>query len=68
MRNRFINLLFTVVTVHMLAGCTTRAWYEAMQGKAKQACLRQPPSEQARCEANLHKDDFETYEKHRSQK
>ena len=51
MRNRFINLLFTVVTVHMLAGCTTRAWYEAMQGKAKQACLRQPPSEQARCEA-----------------
>jgi hypothetical protein len=68
MPNRFINLLFIVMAGHMLAGCTTRAWYEAMKGKAKQECLHQPPSEQTRCESNLNKEDFETYEKNRSQK
>jgi hypothetical protein len=68
MPNRFSILLFIVVTGHIVAGCTTRTWYEAMQGKAKQDCLHQPSSEQARCEANLNKADFETYEKHRSQK
>ena len=67
-KSRCVGLLFLVTTVSMVAGCSTRAWYEAMQEKAKQDCLHQPPSEQARCEVNRNKDDFQTYEKNRTQK
>lgn len=68
MPTHFCTLLFIVMMIPMLLGCTTRAWYDGVQATAKQACQRQPPSEQERCESNLNKDDFDTYEKNRTRK
>lgn len=68
MPTHFRTLLFIVMMIPMLPGCTTRAWYDGVQATAKQACQRQPPSEQERCESNLNKDDFDTYEKNRTRK
>jgi hypothetical protein len=67
MRNKYGALLL-IATLHMAPGCTTRAWYTTVQASAKQACLREPASEQERCEARLNKSDFDAYEKHRSRK
>ena len=56
-----------LLLVLMLPACSTRAWYQTVQATARQECQRQPPAEQARCEAQLNKDDFETYEKMRQE-
>jgi hypothetical protein len=58
----FLSIPFVVC----LPGCTARGWYEGMQNSAKVACQQQPSSEQARCEARLNKQDYDTYEKNRS--
>ncbi len=49
-----------------VTGCSTRAWYGGMQQSAYSACQRQPSSEQARCEARLNRQDYETYVKSRA--
>lgn len=49
-----------------LPGCTTRSWYDGMQNSARLACQQQPSSEQARCEARLNQQDYDTYEKSRA--
>lgn len=54
------------VIFSLLSGCTTRAWYETMQATAKQACRKEPPSEQERCEARLNRMEYEQYEKQRA--
>lgn len=59
------GLLLLVLTIPLLPACSTRAWYQTVQATARQECQRQPPTEQARCEAQLNKDDFESYEKAR---
>jgi hypothetical protein len=63
MPHRFKMFLLIVLAIQMLPGCTTRAWYEGVQATAKQACLREPPAEQARCESRLNKQDFDSYVK-----
>jgi len=65
MPNNFRAFLLAVLTVQMLPGCTTRAWYETLQVTSKQACQRQLPTEQERCESRLNKEGFDTYEKNR---
>jgi hypothetical protein len=64
---RNLRLCFlSLLMVACLPGCTTRGWYEGMQSSARMACQQQPSSEQARCEARLNKQDYDTYEKNRS--
>lgn len=67
MRKHFNVSLVVIFLISTLQGCTTRAWYETMQSAAKQSCRHQPPSEQERCEARLNSEDYDTYEKRRSQ-
>lgn len=62
----FRRLFIVLVATQLLAGCTTQAWYYGMQNAAKQTCLRQPASEQERCDARLNKQDYDTYEKNRT--
>lgn len=62
----FGGQLFFVCLILAVQGCTTRTWYESMQSAAQQSCRNQPPPEQARCDARLNKDDFDTYQKKRS--
>jgi hypothetical protein len=68
MPNHFRFLFMVIVAIACLPGCTTRAWYDGMQFSAKQSCERQPPSERERCEARLNKQDYDAYEKQRTQK
>jgi hypothetical protein len=63
MLNKVGVLVFIGLVVQELPGCTTRALYEGVQATAKQACLREPPSEQERCESRLNKQDFDSYAK-----
>jgi hypothetical protein len=64
---KFSLLCFVAMaTALLLQGCTTRAWYDGLQHSARQACLSQPSSEQARCEARLNRQDFDSYEKQRA--
>jgi hypothetical protein len=67
MHKHFNLSLFVIFLISTLQACTTRVWYNSVQSAAQQSCRHQPPSEQARCEARLNKDDFDTYEKRRSQ-
>jgi hypothetical protein len=63
--HRLGTILLLALTVLMTPACTTRAWYEGIQATAKQACRREPLSEQERCESRLNKADFEAYQKNR---
>jgi hypothetical protein len=64
---KYYSRSFVVIAVaFLLQGCTTRAWYDGLQHSARQACLGQPSSEQARCEARLNRQDFDSYEKQRA--
>lgn len=60
-------LLLTALLLSALSGCSARQWYDGAQTMAKQNCQRQPPSEREQCEARLSKDDYDTYEKQRTQ-
>ena len=51
----------------LLTGCSASAGYRIMQETAKQNCQKQPPTERDKCEARIDKEDYETYEKNRSQ-
>lgn len=62
LRRFFLPILLLVC----LPGCTTRAWYDGMQHSARTTCQQQPSSEQARCEARLNKQDYDSYETSRS--
>jgi hypothetical protein len=64
---KFFPRCFVVIAaIFFLQGCTTRAWYDGLQHAAQQACLSQPSSEQARCDARLNRQDFDRYEKQRT--
>lgn len=60
-----ITALSLAVVATLAAGCSAKMAYQSMQEAAHQQCLRQPDSEQARCEAQIVKDDYETYNKKR---
>lgn len=64
--HKFNAVLLVALAPAVLCGCTAGTVYRTMQAAAWQACMRQPPSEQERCEARINKDDFETYERNRS--
>ncbi len=49
-----------------LCGCTSSTGYHTVQHMARQSCLKQPPSEQALCEARLNRKDHDSYEKERA--
>jgi hypothetical protein len=62
----FRLFLCLIPVIACVPGCTARSWYEGMQNAARVACQQQPSSEQARCEARLNQQDYDTYEKNRS--
>jgi hypothetical protein len=66
---KWVNGFFLVlVATAVLAGCTSRSWYEGLQNSAAQACQTGPSSERASCEARLNKQDYDAYEKQRTAK
>jgi hypothetical protein len=57
-----------VMAATALSGCTTRAWFDGLQMRARQSCQTQPDAERARCEARLPAPDFARYEQQRGVK
>jgi hypothetical protein len=68
MPKRVYGFLILLTATAVLAGCTTRAWYEGLQNSAAASCQTQPSSERARCDARLNKQDYDSYEKQRTAK
>ena len=62
----YLRIACLAIFAAVLSGCTTEMAYLSVQAAAKQQCQRQPPSEQAACQARLNKDDYDTYTKQRS--
>lgn len=60
------HLASVIAVLASLTACTTRSWYDGMQNSARVACQQQPSSEQARCEARLNQQDYDSYEKNRA--
>jgi hypothetical protein len=65
MRNSLNKLAMLAMALSACAGCTTQAWYAGAQASARQACLHEAPSEQARCEARINKTEFDAYDEER---
>lgn len=68
MPKRVYGFLILLAATAVLAGCTTRTWYEGLQNSAAQSCQTGPSSERASCEARLNKQDYDAYEKQRTAK
>jgi hypothetical protein len=49
----------------LVAGCSTQAWYGAVQLAAENNCRRQPQGEVDACLARLNKMSYEDYERRR---
>lgn len=61
--NKLLAIL--ILSTPLFSGCTTEMAYRGVRGAAEQACLRQPPSEVARCQERIYRGDYPTYEKNR---
>ena len=65
--NRSIPIIvFTLIVIIPIVGCSKRAWYDGFKEGAKNNCRNQPESEMERCLENLNKRTYDEYEKDRS--
>ena len=49
-----------------LAGCTTKAWYDAVQASAAAECNKKAPTDRDTCRAQLNTKSYEQYEEGRT--
>lgn len=66
---RLVSLLLLIpVASLLLAGCSTRAWYEGARASAESECHRQPPGAYEDCMRRVNRQTYEDYEKERTRK
>ncbi|MDZ4074857.1 MAG: hypothetical protein U1E04_08930 [Hylemonella sp.] len=66
---RQISLLLLIPLASLLlAGCSTRAWYEGARASAENECRRQPPGAYEDCMRRVNRQTYEDYEKERTRK
>ncbi len=61
-------LLSALLSSLLLAGCSTRAWYEGARASAESECRRQPPGAYEDCMRRVNRQTYEDYEKERTRK
>ena len=66
LRSALLPGLAVVALALVLAGCSTRAWYEGTKRSAENECQRQPPGEAAGCLARVNSLSYEDYERRRA--
>ena len=62
------RLLSALLASLLLAGCSTRAWYEGARASAESECRRQPPGAYEDCMRRVNRQTYEDYEKERTRK
>lgn len=62
------RLLSAFLASLLLAGCSTRAWYEGSRASAESECRRQPPGAYEDCMRRVNRQTYEDYEKERTRK
>lgn len=67
MRQVSLLLLIPLICL-LLAGCSTRAWYEGVRASAENECRRQPPGAYEDCMHRVNRQTYEDYEKERTRK
>jgi len=65
MRQIFLILVIPLISL-LLAGCSTRAWYEGARASAESECRRQPPGAYEDCMRRVNRQTYEDYEKERT--
>lgn len=60
------RLLLISLAGLLLAGCSTRAWYEGARASAENECRRQPPGAYEDCMRRVNRQTYEDYEKERT--
>jgi hypothetical protein len=65
MRQISLLLLISMASL-VLAGCSTRAWYEGARASAENECRRQPPGAYEDCMRRVNRQTYEDYEKERT--
>lgn len=63
---RSISLALSCVSLVLVTGCTTAAWYESMQQSAINNCDKQESGARADCLSRVNKKSQSSYEKERS--
>ena len=66
MRRFGVMAIYFGITVQVLAGCSTQAWYEGMQHGARMQCNAQPPGASQDCASRVDKTPYDDYQKQRS--